>query len=105
MSPTLPSYATARRHLGRRDPLLKQVMAAVGPCRLQPDPDHFGVLVRSIVAQLISTKAARSIFARLEEALGKVTPAAALAAGEPGLRGAGLSWTKARAVLDLAGRA
>src|SRR3954471_22864439 len=63
-------YRKAQRHLARRDPVLKRLIAAVGPCRLQPDPDGFTALVRAVVAQLISTKAARSIFARLRATLG-----------------------------------
>src|SRR5262249_50736871 len=94
-----------RRHLARRDPVLKRLIAAVGRCQLQPDPDGFSVLVRSVVAQLISTKAARSVSERLRAALGGVTPAAVLAAGEPVLRGAGLSGAKAGAILGLAERA
>ena len=97
-------YATARRHLGRRDPVLRRLMTAVGPCRLRPDPDHFLVLVRTVISQMISTTAAHSVFARLEYSLGRVTPGTVLVAGETALRAAGLSRTKAGAILDLAAR-
>jgi DNA-3-methyladenine glycosylase II len=55
---------------------------------------------------MISTKAAASIFARLEAQLGrkKLSPAAVLALDEAALRGVGLSAAKARALHDLAGR-
>ena len=55
---------------------------------------------------MISTKAAVSIAARLERELGPagLTPAGVLAAPEEKLRGAGLSRSKALALLDLAGR-
>jgi DNA-3-methyladenine glycosylase II len=100
-------FRKAQRHLARRDPVLKEVIEAVGPCTLQPDPDALRVLMRSIVSQLISTKAAASVFARLESALGPGGARAAglLALGEEGLRGVGLSGAKARALLDLAARA
>jgi DNA-3-methyladenine glycosylase II len=97
-------YARARRHLSRKDAVLRPLIARVGPCTLQPDGDGFGSLVRAVVSQLISTQAARSILARLEAAVGELTPAAVLAAGEERLRGAGLSGAKARALADLAGR-
>jgi len=99
--------AKARRHLSRRDPVLKQVAARVGACTLVPDGDCFGILARSIVSQLISTAAARTIGARLLTALGDagLTPAGLVALGEEKLRGCGLSGAKAKALLDLAGRA
>jgi DNA-3-methyladenine glycosylase II len=55
---------------------------------------------------MISTKAAASIFARLEALVGrkKFTPAAVLALDETALRGVGLSGAKARSLHDLAGR-
>ena len=100
-------YAKAQRRLARRDPVLRRLIRAVGPCTLRPDPDSFRVLVRAVVAQLISTKAAAAVFARLLEALGPavLTPAAVAAVSAEALRGAGLSRTKAGAIADLAARA
>ena len=54
-------FRKAQRHLTRRDPILKRIIATVGPCTLQPTTDYFAILVRSIVSQMISTKAAISI--------------------------------------------
>ena len=95
---------TARRRLARRDPILKALMGHVGPCTLRYNPDGFYVLVRSIVAQQISSKAAAAIAARLEQALAPagVSPAALLAAPIKRLRAAGLSESKARSLHDLA---
>lgn len=100
-------YAAARRHLGRRDPVMKELIAAVGRCTLEPGGDPFALLVRAIVSQLISTKAARTISGRVEAAAGQagICPEAMLRLGEPGLRPLGLSAAKARAILDLAARA
>jgi DNA-3-methyladenine glycosylase II len=105
-TPPADPYRKAQRHLARRDPVLKGLIAAVGPCTLRADPEGFPVLVRTVIAQLISTKAAASISARLQAVLGPagLTPAAVLAAGEGALRGAGLSGGKVRALLDLAAR-
>jgi DNA-3-methyladenine glycosylase II len=107
MSTLTAAFQKARRCLMRRDPVLGRVVKAVGPCTLSPLPDPFQVLVRSIISQMISTKAALAVFARLEQALGRagVTPAGIAAASEEMLRGAGLSRTKARALADLAARA
>jgi DNA-3-methyladenine glycosylase II len=95
-------FTKAQRHLARRDPVLKQLIKQVGPCTLQHDPDGFAVLVRAIVAQQISSKAARSISARLAEAVGEIRPKPLLKAKEEALRAAGLSAAKVRAVRDLA---
>jgi DNA-3-methyladenine glycosylase II len=94
----------AQRHLARRDPVLKQLIAAVGPCTLWHNPDRFASLVRSIISQQISTKAARSISARLEQALGAagLTPKGILTVSNEALRSAGLSTGKVRSVCDLA---
>ena len=97
----------ARRHLSRRDPLLAQLIKHVGACTLQPGAEAFPSLARAIIAQMISTKAAQAIGARVELALYPhgLTPTAVAAASEESLRGAGLSRTKALALKDLAERA
>jgi DNA-3-methyladenine glycosylase II len=97
-------FVKAQRHLARRDRVLKQLITAVGPCTLRVNPDRFGLLARAIISQQISTKAAASIGARLEQALGSggLKPAAILKLSEETLRAAGLSAAKARAMRDLA---
>jgi DNA-3-methyladenine glycosylase II len=96
----------ARRHLARRDPLLAQLLKHVGPCTLQPGAEPFPALARAIIAQMISTKAAKAITARVESALlpHPLTPAAVAAIRTEKLRGAGLSQNKALALKDLADR-
>jgi DNA-3-methyladenine glycosylase II len=106
MSDEHPHYAKARRHLSRRDPILKALIGQVGPCTLQTHPDRFAVLVRSIVSQQISGKAAKSISTRLQDSLGRlgIHPRAIAKASEDTLRTAGLSGNKMRAIRDLATR-
>lgn len=66
-----PLYQKARRHLTRNCPVMKRLIGVVGPCTLTPNSaDPFTLLVRCVISQQISTKAARSIFARLAEAAG-----------------------------------
>src|SRR5437588_11988653 len=75
----------------------------MGSCTLRPDSGLFGVLLRSISSQQISTKAARAIGDRLRAALGPrgVRPDAIRKAKEETLRQAGLSTAKRRALKDL----
>jgi DNA-3-methyladenine glycosylase II len=100
-------FRKAQRHLSRRDPLLRPIIKRVGPCTLQPGGNAFELLVRAIIAQMISTKAAVAIGARVVTALAPhgLTPSAVAAVREEVLRGAGLSRTKALALKDLASRA
>lgn len=71
--------------------------------RGRPD-DAFGALVRSIVGQQLSTKAAYTIYGRLTRLFGERTPSPAemLAAGDDELRAVGLSRRKAEYLRDLA---
>jgi DNA-3-methyladenine glycosylase II len=73
--------------------------------RGRPD-DAYASLVRTIVGQQLSTKAARTIYARLVGLFGDnpPTPAELLAAEGPDLRAAGLSRQKIGYLRDLAHR-
>lgn len=108
IAPACPSFTSAfrkaRRHLAGCDPLLAQLIKNVGPCTLQPSGEAFPLLARSIISQMISTKAAIAISARVVTALQPhgLTPAAVAAVSEDMLRGAGLSRAKALAFKDLA---
>ena len=92
----------AQRHLARRDAVLQPLIRAVGPCTLQHNPNHFEVLVRSIISQQISTKAALAIGGRLLERVGRFQPKRILDATEEAMREAGLSRGKQRSLRDLA---
>src|SRR5437660_7475606 len=97
-------YLKAQRHLARQDPILQKLIAVIGRCTLEPHPGHFEILVRSIISQQISAKAAVAIFGRLAAAAGRrgVTPRGILALADDALRSAGLSSSKARSLRDLA---
>jgi DNA-3-methyladenine glycosylase II len=99
-----PEFLRVRRHLARRDKVLRDVMRLVGPCTLEVNADHFSVLARSIISQQISTSAARAIAGRLIAALGRggLKPKAILALDAETMRGAGLSANKQRSLRDLA---
>jgi DNA-3-methyladenine glycosylase II len=67
-------------------------------------PDAYGALLRAIVGQQLSTKAARTIYGRILDLFEGTTPAPEqlLEADEADLRGAGLSGRKVSYVRDLA---
>jgi DNA-3-methyladenine glycosylase II len=97
-------HAAALRHLNRRDRILKQLIRRVGPCTLRRSADLFAALVRSIVAQQISTKAAASISQRLIDGpcKGALSAQAIVDCEDEILRSAGLSGAKSRSVRHLA---
>jgi DNA-3-methyladenine glycosylase II len=92
----------AHRHLQRRDAVLKPLIKQVGLCTLHVNPDHFDMLIRAIVSQQISTKAAEAISARLLAKLKRFQPKRILSASDDELREAGLSRSKRLAMRDLA---
>src|SRR5436190_4211213 len=100
-------YARARRHLSRRDPVIRDLMRTHGTCGLA-DAQHgdpFGALMKAIVSQQLSTKAAHTIFTRLVALFdGVPTPQALAALTDTQLRGVGLSGQKLRYMRDLGGR-
>src|SRR5258708_5278467 len=96
-------HKKAQLHLSRRDPVLKQLIRKVGPCTLQLLANPFHVLVRSIISQQLSTKAAATIHGRLVESLKgrEPTPAALLKQEVDMLRSCGLSRAKVASLQDL----
>jgi DNA-3-methyladenine glycosylase II len=98
----------ARRHLIAADPVMADLIRRAGPCRLGASrgDDPFFLLLRAIVSQQLSTRAAATIFGRLCALFpGEApTPARLLALDDATLRGAGLSTNKTRFVRDLAAR-
>ena len=80
VNPDGPGFdATAVAALRASDPVLRNVIDEVGYDglfdRLAGRPsEHYGALVRSIVGQQLSTKAARAIFTRLTDRYGGTTP-------------------------------
>jgi DNA-3-methyladenine glycosylase II len=101
----MSSHADALTHLTDADPILGDVIARVGPYRLEPvaEGTHFGALLRSIVYQQLSGKAAGTIHGRFLDLYGgQPTPAQLLATSDETLRAAGLSRQKLVYMQDLA---
>jgi DNA-3-methyladenine glycosylase II len=105
--------AKARRELSAADPTMAALIERVGKIDLatrlrrrseEKPADAYGTLLRAIVGQQLSTKAARTIYGRVLELFGGTTPTPAqlLEAGEEDLRAAGLSGRKVEYVRDLA---
>ncbi len=91
------NYTKARRTLARRDPILRDLMRRHGACGLADSQhtDPFQALVRAIISQQLSTRAAAAIAARVDALLdGSSTPANLAQVSDAQLRSAGLSGQK-----------
>ncbi|MFL5894494.1 MAG: DNA-3-methyladenine glycosylase family protein [Thermoleophilaceae bacterium] len=93
----------------RRDPVMARLVDQIGPLdreqrRRGRPPDAYGALVRSIVGQQLSTKAARTIYERMIQLYDGETPTPQqiIATNPDDLRAAGLSRAKAAYLRDLA---
>lgn len=102
---TPADYARARRLLLRRDPILAGLIRQHGACGLAAAQraDHFSALVRAIVFQQLSTKAASTIYARLAALLpdGVPTAGALVALPDEALKSVGISRQKGSYLRDL----
>jgi DNA-3-methyladenine glycosylase II len=106
------SAKARREELAASDPVMADLIGRLGPLDLakrlrrrkeERPADAFGALLRSIVGQQLSTKAARAIYLRMLDLFdGPPTPEAMLALTEDDLRGVGFSRRKVEYVHDLA---
>jgi DNA-3-methyladenine glycosylase II len=105
--------AKARKALAAADPTMAALIDRLGELdiatrlrrRKEERPaDAYGALLRAIVGQQLSTKAARTIYLRVLDLFGGTTPSPEqlLEASEDDLRGCGLSGRKTEYVRDLA---
>jgi DNA-3-methyladenine glycosylase II len=97
-------------HLRAADPVLRRLIdeigvESLGDRRIGRPRDHYGALVRTIVGQQLSTRAARAIYERLTQRFGgrAPTPEEIMAEDPEELRaGVGLSHAKVRYLRSLA---
>jgi DNA-3-methyladenine glycosylase II len=105
--------SAAARELAAADPAMAALIERVGKIDLatrlrrrseERPADAYGALLRAIVGQQLSTKAARTIYLRVLDLFDGHTPAPEqlLEASEEDLRGAGLSGRKVSYIRDLA---
>ncbi len=94
-------WKEACEHLSKTDPKLGTIIFQYEEQRLDPSPDPFVTLLKSVVGQQISTRAANNIWARLEKSCPEMTPRTLLRKHRKTLRAAGLSERKVDYVYDI----
>jgi DNA-3-methyladenine glycosylase II len=96
----------AVNHLKKSDPVLRAIIARVGPCRMEYGPPEFHSLAEAIVYQQLNGKAAVTIFKRFAALAGDpVTPKGILKLTGRQMRSVGLSKQKSSYLRDMAERA
>ena len=102
--------AEAVPHLSATGPVMRELIAAIGPCELSPawDRSPFESLVRAVAHQQLQGKAAQAILGRflaLFTPSAFPTPAEIVAVDDATLRAVGFSRSKILAIRDIAGKA
>jgi DNA-3-methyladenine glycosylase II len=100
---TVPDYwHDACKHLGKKDRVMKRLIAQFPDVSMRSRGDAFTTLARSIVGQQISVKAAQTVWDRFELLPKKMVPASILKLKVDDMRAAGLSARKIEYLVDLA---
>ncbi len=89
-------------YLKNKDKKLAEVIEKVGLIERETDPELFSALVHHIVGQQISTKAQATIWERMKNSLGAVTPETILNASVDEIRSFGISLRKVEYIKDFA---
>lgn len=98
-----PGYwVDARKHLMKKDRVMKRLIPQLGDGTLQSRGDAFSTLARSIVGQQISVKAAQTVWDRFAALSPAITPGDVLKLKIDDMRAAGLSVRKVEYLVDLA---
>ena len=99
---TLETVEQACDHLARRDTDLARIYRTRGVPPLWARPAGFRTLVRIVLEQQVSLASGRATLRRIESAFGRVSAKRLAAAGEEGLRAAGVTRQKSRYCVLLA---
>lgn len=91
-------------YLAGRDKRLGEAIALIGKIERPVHTDLFASLINNIVGQQISSKALETIWARLVERLGSITPAAVDGAALEDIQSCGMSLRKAGYIKEAAHR-
>lgn len=95
---------TEINYLKSKDKVLGELIDKIGPVRREVDTDLFSSVVHHIIGQQISTKAQATLWGRMQNTLGQVSPENVLSAGGEKLQSIGMTFRKAEYITDFAGK-
>ena len=87
----------------KKDPKMKKIVEAVGPCTIRTIPDPFEAIIDAIITQQISDSAGKAVSKRFRDLFGEEfpTPMQVAKFSNAKLKKAGLSKMKADYILDI----
>jgi len=88
-------------HLKKRDKKLGVAIDKIGMIGREVTPDLFTALVASVASQQISAKAAETVWRRIKERLGAVTPSSIAGTTPEEIQQCGMSMRKARYIMEI----
>ena len=91
----------AKKELSRKDDVLHEIIKEFNDLELVSRGDLFYTLIRSVIGQQISVKAASTVWSRFCEIIGDIEPKNILLADIEELRSCGLSQRKAEYVIGI----
>jgi len=100
----LAQLEIAERALSRSDERLQGLIKRYRPCQISPHNRYFETLIRAVISQQLSTKAADTIYARFKDIYAPArfpNPEQILETPDERLRGTGMSRAKISFVKDL----
>jgi DNA-3-methyladenine glycosylase II len=100
--PLFPYSERETAHLAERDPALGGVIERIGRIEREIEPDLVAALVRSIIGQQVSSKAAATVRLRLRDMLGGITPERIAATPTEAIQACGMSMRKAGYIKGIA---
>lgn len=89
-------------YLKSKDKHLAEVIDRIGKIERTVNPDLFSALINAIVGQQISTKAQQTVWKRMYNLLGEITPVSILNRSKEDLQGIGLSFRKVDYIRNIA---
>lgn len=88
-------------YLSNKDPILRDIINTIGNYKIELNKDYYVSLVRTIIGQQLSVKAANTIFSRVENLCKVITPNNIFNTCDDDLRNAGVSWAKIKYIKHL----
>ena len=88
-------------YLSLADPVLGAAMTRLGRVERQIIPDPFAALIYAVIGQLVSAASANTVWSRMQERLGDITPENLSAVSADDIQGLGMIMKKAVTISGL----
>jgi DNA-3-methyladenine glycosylase II len=89
-------------HLKKSDPALREALERLGRVERVVIPDLFQALIYAIIGQQVSAKAAQTVWRRLQERIGDITPKIISETSEQEIQKCGMTVRKTGYIMDAA---